>query len=66
MENTKEENDKLYILGSMKIIDNFIKKDEYKKAFALFILVIERLDDNQKTEFIDYYSKNIGSLGIFN
>jgi len=66
MENTKGENDKLYILGSMKTIDNFIKKNEYKKAFALLILVLERLDDNQKTEFIDYYSKNMVSLGIFN
>jgi hypothetical protein len=58
MEKTKEENDKIYILGSKKNIDSFINKNEYRKAFGLLIAVLERLDDgNQKNEFIDYYSK---------
>ena len=35
MEKTKEENDKIYILGSRQNIDNFINKNEYKKAFGL-------------------------------
>ena len=65
MEKTKEENDKIYILGSKKNIDSFINKNEYKKAFGLLILVLERLDDNQKNEFIDYYSKNMKNMGIF-
>ena len=56
---TKEENDKIYILGSIKNIDSFINKNEYRKAFGLLIAVLERLDDgNQKNEVIDYYSKN--------
>lgn len=60
---TKEENDKIYILGSIKNIDSFISKNEYRKAFGLLIAVLERLDDgNQKNELIDYYSKkNIGT-----
>ena len=58
MENTKEENDKIYISGSKKNIDSFISKNEYRKAFGLLIAVLERLDDgNQKNEVIDYYSK---------
>ena len=66
MENTKEENDKIYILGSRKNIDGFINKNEYRLAFGLLILVLERLDDGtQKNEFIDYYSKNMEKLGIF-
>jgi hypothetical protein len=65
MENTKEENEKIYILGSKKNIDSFIIKKEYKKAFGLLILVLERLDNNQKNEFIDYYSKNMARMGIF-
>jgi hypothetical protein len=65
MENTKEENDKIYILDSKKNIDSYIHKNEYRKAFGLLILVLERLDDNQKNEFIDYYSKNMSKLGIF-
>jgi hypothetical protein len=67
METTKEENDKKYILGSRQNIDSFINKNEYRKAFGLLILVLERLDDgNQKNEFIDYYSKNMVKMGILN
>ena len=60
---TKEENDKIYISLSIKNIDSFINKNEYRKAFGLLIAVLERLDDgNQKNEVIDYYSKkNIGT-----
>ena len=65
MENTKEENDEIYILGSKKNIDSFINKKEYRKAFGLLIMVLERLDVNQKNEFIDYYSKNMEKMGIF-
>jgi hypothetical protein len=49
MEKTKEENDNIYILGSIKNIDSFINNNEYRKAFGLLIAVLERLDDgNQK------------------
>ena len=63
MEKTKEENDKIYISGSIKNIDSFINKNDYRTAFGLLIAVLERLDDGiQKNEVIDYYSKkNIGS-----
>ena len=55
---TKEENDRIYILGSIKNIDMFIDNHEYRKAFGLLIAVLERLDDGeQKNEVIDYYSK---------
>lgn len=65
MEKTKEENDKIYILGSRQNIDSFIHKNEYRKAFGLLISVLERLDDGaQKNDFIDYYSKNMVNMGI--
>jgi hypothetical protein len=65
MEKTKEEHDEIYILGSKQNIDGFINKKEYRKAFGLLIMVLERLDDgNQKNEFIDYYSKNIEKMGV--
>ena len=55
---TKEENDKIYISLSIKNIDSFINKNEYRTAFGLLIAVLERLDDGiQKNEVIDYYSK---------
>ena len=67
MEKTKEENDKIYISGSIKNIDSFINKKEYKRAFGLLIAGLERLDDgNQKNEVIDYYSKkNMEDMSIF-
>ena len=47
-----------YISASKESINNFIYQGDYKKAFWLLILVLERLNDNEKREFIDYYSKN--------
>ena len=61
----KEENDKIYIAGSKKNIDSYINKNEYRKAFGLLILVLERLDVKQKNELIDYYSKNLENMGVF-
>ena len=55
-----------YILGSKLNIDNYIRKNEYRKAFGLLILFLERLDGKEKVEVIDYYSKNMQKLGILN
>ena len=59
------ENVEKYIYSSKLNIDNFIRKNEYRKAFGLLILFLERLDGKEKAEVIDYYSKNIIDLGIF-
>ena len=58
------ENIEKYISGSKLNIDNFIRKNEYRKAFGLLILFLERLDNKEKVEVIDYYSKNMIGLGI--
>ncbi len=65
METPKDENTEKYILGSKQNIDSFMMKNEYRKAFGLLIMVLERLDDKQKNELVDYYSKNMTRLGIF-
>ena len=65
MTETSEDVEK-YISGSKVNIENYIHKNEYRKAFGLLILFLERLDDEQKAQVIDYYSKNIQQLGIFN
>ena len=62
---TSEDVDK-YILDSKRNINNFLTTYEYRKAFGLLILVLERLDDKEKVDVIDYYSKNMKQLGIFN
>ena len=53
-----------YISGSKLNIDNYIRKNEYRKAFGLLILFLERLDGKEKAEVIEYYSKNMIDLGI--
>lgn len=50
---------KIYIQMSKTNIDGFICKNEYRKAFLLLIMVLERLDNDEKKEFIDYYSKKL-------
>jgi len=55
-----------YISDSKRDIDKLLTTYEYRKAFVLLILVLERLDDKEKVDFIDYYSKNMQQLGIFN
>jgi len=59
------ENASKYILDSKQHIDKLLTTYEYRKAFVLLILVLERLDDKQKVDVIDYYSKNMKKLGIF-
>ena len=59
MDRTEENNRLSYIELSKRNIDNYIYSYNYKNAFGLLILVLERLNDNEKTEFIKYYSDNI-------
>jgi hypothetical protein len=48
-----------YIMCSKQNIDAYICNNDYQKAFSLFILVLGKLDDNDKNVFIEYYSKKI-------
>ena len=59
MEITEEEDTMIYIYYSKKRIDDYIQKNDYKNAFNCLILVLERLDDNEKTKFIHYYNKKL-------
>ena len=60
----KSEDTEKYISGSKVNIDNYIRKNEYRKAFGLLILFLERLDGEEKAEVIDYY-KNMNSFSSF-
>jgi hypothetical protein len=53
--NTKElENDnrKIYVEMSKSNIDKYIYNKDFRKAFALFIFVLERLNENEKIELL--------------
>ena len=52
---------KKYIEISKNTIDNSIHTNNYHKAFFMLIMVLERLDNHEKIEFIKYYSKKIFS-----
>ena len=58
------ENEEKYISISKQNIDNFLTTYQYRKAFGLLILFLERLPDKDKVDVIDYYSKNMKQLGI--
>lgn len=66
MEKNKDSENYIYISKSKLNIDNFMRKNEYKKAFGLLILFLERLDGEEKAEVVNYYSKNMVELGVFN
>ena len=65
MPGTSEDAEK-YISDSKVNIDNYIRKNKYRKAFGLLILFLERLDGEEKTQVIYYYSKNMQQFGVFN
>jgi hypothetical protein len=64
MENDSDANIVKYILESKKNIDIYIIRNDFKKAFGLLILVLERINDDEKKELIDYYNKNMFKFGI--
>ena len=64
MSETNEDVEK-YITDSKVNINNYIRQNEYRKAFWLLILFLERLDSEEKVQVIDYYSKNMQQLGVF-
>ncbi len=47
-----------YYNMSIKEIDRLCLNGDYNKAFGLLILVLERLDEKERTELIKYYSNN--------
>ena len=64
---TKEsqENIDKYISLSKRNINNYMTRREYRKAFGLLIMFLERLDDIEIRQVVDYYSKNMQDLGVF-
>lgn len=56
LENTKEENDALFISNSKKKIDDFISANDYKSAFGLLLTLLDKICDiREKNEIIVLY-----------
>jgi hypothetical protein len=52
----EERNNIQYIVIAKRNIDNYIKKNDYRGAFTLFLLTMERLDSRDRQEFLDYFN----------
>lgn len=65
MKTTEEENNILYIQDSKKKIDEYIYTNEHKKAFVMLLIVLEKLENNEKLELIDYYTKKLNRLFVY-
>ena len=57
MEITAEEDHMFSIWGSKQTIDNYIRNNDYHAAFNLLIFILDRLDNDEKKDFIEYYRK---------
>jgi DNA-directed RNA polymerase len=57
--------DELYILKSKQNIDFCIYNNDYKRAFGLLVMVLERLDEDQKKDIIEYYSIYLQHMGLY-
>lgn len=55
-EQNEDENE--YLVCSKQRINEFIYNSNYKRAFGMLILVLDRLNHTQKIELIDYYKSN--------
>ncbi len=62
MDNKPKSDDEIYINLSKINIDNAIYKNDFLKAFSLLIMVLDRLDNNQKVEFIHYYNTQLRDI----
>ncbi len=56
MEN-KEENRSEYLLESKKNINDLIRCNKDNQALRLIFLVLDRLNDEEKLDFVNYYIK---------
>lgn len=65
METDPENNYKIYISSSITNINRFISRKEYRKAFGLLILFLERLEEADKKDVIQYYSIHLKDFGFF-
>ena len=64
MEITAEEDHMFSIWGSKQTIDNYIRNNDYRAAFSLLIVILERLDNDEKKEFIEYYRRTMKPYDI--
>jgi len=44
-----------YVSYSKKNINEYIEKNDYKSAFQILVMVLNRVDEEQKSAIIKYY-----------
>lgn len=63
-EKTEENTEEEYISDTKKYIDDFICKNDYRKAFLILVVFMDKLDDVEKKEVIKYYNDHLVKNGI--
>ena len=58
MEITEDEDKMMYIYFSKKRIDEYLRENDYRMAFNYLIFVLEKLENEERKELIEYYRKN--------
>jgi hypothetical protein len=48
-----------YIMDSIMHIDNYISNNEYRKALWLLVVVLHRVNGNEKIKILNYYDKKL-------
>jgi hypothetical protein len=57
-----QEDTAAYIALSKKTIDKDIDNFRFARVFVTFVMVIERLNEPERTEFIRYYSEKLNDI----
>jgi hypothetical protein len=57
-----ENQNTIYIEKSKENINQALYMGDFKKAYGLTILVLERLSEKDKAEFVKYYSKRLENI----
>jgi intergrase/recombinase len=60
----QESKDEEYISETKKYIDDFISKNDYRKAFLILVVFMGKLNDIEKNEVIEYYNDHLVNLGV--
>lgn len=60
MEKENETLNQKYIRKSKEKIDKYIFDLNYKSAFQNFILVLQKINETEKKQFIEYYEHKLG------
>jgi hypothetical protein len=55
----KDDGNTQYIMDSIMHIDHYISNNEYRKALWLLVVVLHRVNGNEKIKILNYYDRKL-------